>query len=205
MATRRAPNTKKPPCVALQHTGQWVVYDAKASPTISANIAESVCAHHLCQRARHPPFQSFFDLGSLTKPATQENYKTQMKNVSLEFSNMIECGCRCKCVTVFLVSASKVSAVLPLWSDCPPRPSATTVRPTMLQATSRNKRTQNEEQRCELARRITPALPTTSETLVDEADGRKTVKNFGVGVLISQKNLQFAINSDEFGHKASCV
>ena len=78
----------------------------------------------------------------------------------------------------------------------------------MLQATSRNKRTEHEEPRCaalQLARRIPPALPTTCETLVDEAEGRKTIKQFGVRVFIIQKNLQFANNSVEFGHKAACV
>ena len=68
----------------------------------------------------------------------------------------------------------------------------------MLQATSRNKRTEHEEPRCaalQLARRIPPALPTTSEPLVDEAEGRKTIKQFGVRVFIIPKNLQFANNS----------
>ena len=32
---------------------------------------------------------------------------------------MVERGCRCKCLTFFLVSAFKVSAVSPLWSDYP--------------------------------------------------------------------------------------
>ena len=87
---------------------------------------------------------------------------------------------------MFLVIASKVSAVLPLWSDCPLQPSAMRVRPTMLQATSRNKRTEHEEPRCaalQLARRKPSALPTTSETLVDEGEGRKTIKQFGLSFL----------------------
>ena len=65
----------------------------------------------------------------------------------------------------------------------------------MLQATSRNKRTEHEEPRCaalQLARRIPPAFSTTGETLVDEAEGRKTIKQFGVRVFVIQKtcNLQ---------------
>ena len=59
----------------------------------------------------------------------------------------------------------------------------------MLQATSRNKCTEREEPRCaalQLDRRIPPALHTTSETLVDEAEGRKTIKQFGVRVFIIQ-------------------
>ena len=38
-------STKKPPCVALQHTGHWVPYDAKVYPTISANIAGGLDPH----------------------------------------------------------------------------------------------------------------------------------------------------------------
>ena len=66
MARRRAPSTKEPPFVALQHTGHWVPKSAKASQTINENIAGSVRAHHLCQCARHPPFRCFLVLGSLT-------------------------------------------------------------------------------------------------------------------------------------------
>ena len=57
----------------------------------------------------------------------------------------------------------------------------------MLQATSRNKRTEHEEPRCaalQLSRRIPPVLPTTSETLVFEMEGRKTIQQFGVRVFI---------------------
>ena len=91
VARRRAPSTKKPPCVALQHTGHWVPYDAKASPTINANIAGSVRAHHLCQRARQLPIQSFFGLGSQDETRNPRKlHKTQLKNDSLEFVNMIE-------------------------------------------------------------------------------------------------------------------
>ena len=65
----------------------------------------------------------------------------------------------------------------------------------MLQAIGTNKHTEHEKTRCaalQLARRTPPAHPTTNETLADEAEGRKTIKQFGVRVVIIQKtcNLQ---------------
>ena len=51
-------------------------------------------------------------------------------------------------------------------------------------------------------RRIPPALPTTSETVVDEMEGLKTIKQFGVRVFIIKKPW-FANNSVEFGHRAA--
>ena len=80
-ARRRALITKKHPGVALQLRGHWAPNNAKSSPKINDNIAGSVQAPHLCQRARHPLFQGFFDLRSL-KPAIQENHARHISRVT---------------------------------------------------------------------------------------------------------------------------
>ena len=82
-----------------------------------------------------------------------------------------------------------------------PNPSSMGGEPTMLQATSRNRRTEHKEPRCaalQLARRIPPALPTTHETLVDEAEGRKTIKKIRCPRVHDPKNWQFSSDSFEF-------
>ena len=83
---------------------------------------------------------------------------------------------------MFLVSAFKVRIVLPLWSE----PLHGSRSPLRKQHGTKS-RTEHQEPRCaalQLARRKPPALPTTSETLVDEAESRKTIKQFGVRVFI---------------------
>ena len=52
---------------------------------------------------------------------------------------------------------------------------------------------------------VCAALPMTSQTLVNEAEGCNTIKQFGVRVFIIKNNLQFANKSVEFGHRAACV
>ena len=72
----------------------------------------------------------------------------------------------------------------------------------MLQATSKNERTEHEESQCaalQLARGTPSALPTTSETFVAEAGGHKTSNN-SVSACSSLKNLLVAC-----GHMAACV
>ena len=70
----------------------------------------------------------------------------------------------------------------------------------MLQATSKNERTEHKEcAALQLARGTPSALPTTSETLVAEAGGHKTSNNL-VSACSSLKNLLVA-----FGHMAACV
>ena len=88
---------------------------------------------------------------------------------------------------MFLVSAFKVRIVLPLWSEPLLQQWSTGMDRPWCKQHGTKTRTEHEEPRCaalQLARRKPPALPTTSETLVDEAESRKTIKQFGVRVFI---------------------
>ena len=102
----------------------------------------------------------------------------------------------------------KWSAVLPLWSDCPPRPSATRGPAHHLASNKQEQAHRARRSRCaalQLACRTPPALPMTSETLVDEAEGRKTINKFGVRVFIIKNTCNVHTILLSLGHKAACV
>ena len=64
---------------------------------------------------------------------------------------------------------------------------------------------QEQAHRARRSRSAAPALPMTSETLVDEAEGRKTINKFGVRVFIIKNTCNVHTILLSLGHKAACV
>ena len=98
---------------------------------------------------------------------------------------MIENGCRCKCLTCFWRVQSENCFAAVVGTSTPTVVHGS--RSPLRKQHGTKTRTEHEEPRCaelQLARRKPPALPTTSETLVDEAESRKTIEQFGVRVFI---------------------
>ena len=168
-------------------------------------IAASVHAHHLCQRARYPPFQSFLDPWKSDETQNPRKlHKTQFKDDSLEFVNMIECGCWMQVSDRFLISASIVSAALLLWSGCPPRPSATRVRPCCKQhaGTSAPSTKNHDVLRSSSPLAYNLRFPRPAKHLLMK---RKAARPSNNSVSACSSSQKIACNSVEFGHRAACV